>query len=237
MLSTELLEPSGGRLSPCRTDSGRGKVHRIRRLYRHIKIGAAAARRDRIRDTVGDHERACLPLLLVSVGAQTPATADPAPNIVLILADDMGYGDVRALNPASSIPTPHLDGLAAAGMSFTDAHTPSAVCTPTRYGALTGRYCWRGRLKRGVINGYGKRVIEDGRKTIGDLLSNRGYETGIVGKWHLGLAWPKHTDTPKKIDFTGRASSHLRRSPPRRSPSVRPPRGNCSCISLCRPRA
>ena len=125
------------------------------------------------------------------------------PNIVFILADDMGYGDVHALNPASRIPTPNLDRLAAEGMMFTDAHTPSAVCTPTRYGVLTGRYCWRGWLKRGVINGYGKRVIEKGRKTVADLLAAAGYHTGIVGKWHLGLAWPSGGEKPNadNIDF------------------------------------
>jgi len=100
------------------------------------------------------------PALLVAASALLQAAERP--NIVLILADDMGYGDVHALNPKSKIATPNLDGLATAGMAFTDAHTPSAVCTPTRYGVLTGRYCWRGRLKRGVINGYGARVIERG---------------------------------------------------------------------------
>ena len=116
------------------------------------------------------------------------------PNVVFVMADDMGYGDVAALNPASSIPTPNLDGLAAAGCTFVDAHTPSSVCTPTRYGVLTGRYCWRGRLKRGVINGYGAPVIEDGRQTVAALLKGAGYHTTVVGKWHLGLDWPKGPD-------------------------------------------
>lgn len=123
------------------------------------------------------------------------------PNVVVILADDMGYGDVRALNPDSKIPTPHLDALAGSGMSFTDAHTPSAVCTPTRYGLLTGRYCWRGRLERGVLNGYGARLIEPGRRTLGDLMQGAGYHTGIVGKWHLGLAFSKTGAGPSAIDF------------------------------------
>ncbi len=122
------------------------------------------------------------------------------PNIVFVMADDMGYGDVAALNPASSIPTPNLDGLAAAGCTFVDAHTPSSVCTPTRYGVLTGRYCWRGRLKRGVINGYGAPVIEDGRQTVAALLRGAGYHTTVVGKWHLGLDWPKGPDGALRFD-------------------------------------
>ena len=80
------------------------------------------------------------------------------PNIILILADDLGYGDVQVLNHRSSIPTPNINRLAKEGMTFTDAHSPSAVCTPTRYGLLTGRYCWRTTLKRGVLNGYGETV-------------------------------------------------------------------------------
>ncbi len=122
------------------------------------------------------------------------------PNIVFVMADDMGYGDVRALNAASAIATPNLDGIAAQGCSFTDAHTPSSVCTPTRYGVLTGRYCWRGRLKRGVINGYGGPVIEDGRQTVAAMLKGAGYHTTVVGKWHLGLDWPKGSDGALRFD-------------------------------------
>ncbi len=135
---------------------------------------------------------------LPSPGA-SPASAR-RPNIVFILADDMGYGDVHALNARSKIPTPNLDGLAAAGCAFVDAHTPSSVCTPTRYGVLTGRYCWRGRLKRGVINGYGGPVIEPGRETVAAMLQREGYHTAIVGKWHLGLAWPKGPDGAIRFD-------------------------------------
>ena len=87
-----------------------------------------------------------------SLGA--PANSAPQPNIVFIMADDMGYGDVRCYNPDSKIPTPNMDKLAQEGIRFTDAHSPSAVCTPTRYGVLTGRYCWRSRLKHGVLYGY-----------------------------------------------------------------------------------
>ena len=127
-------------------------------------------------------------LLAMGLGCQTEAPADGKnPNIVLILADDMGYGDVQSLNPQSRLPTPHLDGLAAAGMTFADAHTPSSVCTPTRYGLLTGRYCWRTRLKRGVLGGYSPPLIDRERPTIASMLKQYGYHTGAVGKWHLGM--------------------------------------------------
>jgi arylsulfatase A-like enzyme len=114
---------------------------------------------------------------------------DRAPNIVLVLADDLGYGDVGAFNPRSRIPTPHLDRLAREGMRFTDAHTPSAVCTPTRYGLLTGRYPWRTRLARGVVWGNGDALIEPKRSTLASMLQGRGYQTAGIGKWHLGLRW------------------------------------------------
>jgi arylsulfatase A len=122
------------------------------------------------------------------------------PNIVVIMADDMGYGDVRALNAQSKIPTPNLDRLAGQGMTFLDAHTPSAVCTPTRYGLLTGRYAWRTRLKSGVLNGYGEPLIAKDRETIGSFLRARGYATGVVGKWHLGLGFAK--TGPDAFDFS-----------------------------------
>jgi arylsulfatase A-like enzyme len=109
------------------------------------------------------------------------------PNIVLILADDMGYGDIKAYNPAGKIPTPNLDTLAQAGMRFTDAHSPSAVCTPTRYALLTGRYAWRSELKRGVLWGHSPLLIEPDRETIASMLKRAGYKTAALGKWHLGL--------------------------------------------------
>src|SRR5210317_1721698 len=99
----------------------------------------------------------------------------------------MGYGDVSALNPESKIPTPNIDRIAKDGMRFTDAHSGSAVCTPTRYGILTGRYCWRSRLKKGVLYGYSPHLIEDGCMTVGHLLKEAGYNTACVGKWHLGM--------------------------------------------------
>jgi arylsulfatase A len=121
------------------------------------------------------------------------------PNIVFILADDLGYGDPGCYNPQSRIPTPNIDRLAAQGMRFTDAHTPSAVCTPTRYGLLTGRYCWRSRLKRGVLQGYDPLLIEPGRATIASMLKGRGYATACVGKWHLGLGEAAKTDYDRPL--------------------------------------
>ena len=111
------------------------------------------------------------------------------PNIVYILADDLGYGDLQCYNPASKIPTPTLNQLATEGMQFLDAHSPSSVCTPTRYAIMTGRYCWRSQLPKGVLRGYGRSLIEADRLTVASLLKNNGYQTGVVGKWHLGLDW------------------------------------------------
>ena len=118
--------------------------------------------------------------------------AEPPPNIVVILADDMGYGDPHCYNPASKIPTPNMDRLAAEGLRFTDAHTPAAVCTPTRYGLLTGRYSWRTRLKNMVLwTEYEEPLIEPTRETVARLLQRAGYRTAAVGKWHLGLNFAK----------------------------------------------
>ena len=121
------------------------------------------------------------------------------PNIIYILADDMGYGDVKYLNPEAQLQTPNLDKLAGEGMVFTDAHSGSAVCTPTRYGIITGRYAFRSRLKRGVLGGYSPALIEENRFTVADLLKSAGYQTGVIGKWHLGLDWVKQ-DAAKMID-------------------------------------
>jgi arylsulfatase A-like enzyme len=117
------------------------------------------------------------------------AGSNQPPNIIYILADDLGYGDLAIYNPDSKIPTPNLDRLAAEGMRFTDMHSPSSVCTPTRYGILTGRYCWRSRLPQGVLRGYGRSLIEPDRRTVAALLQEHGYHTGVIGKWHLGLDW------------------------------------------------
>ena len=112
-----------------------------------------------------------------------------APNIIFLMADDMGYGDPGSFNEQSKIATPHMDSLAAGGMRFTDAHSGSAVCTPTRYGVVTGRYAWRSPLKRGVLSGYSKALIEPERMTVASMLRDHGYHTAVVGKWHLGLDW------------------------------------------------
>ncbi|MCG7852717.1 MAG: arylsulfatase [Methanosarcinaceae archaeon] len=111
------------------------------------------------------------------------------PNIIFIMTDDMGYGDASCYNPNSRIRTPNIDKLAAEGIRFTDAHSPSAVCTPTRYGVLTGRYCWRSRLKRGVFGGFNRPLIETGRMTVASFLKQHGYHTACIGKWHLGMDW------------------------------------------------
>ncbi|MBI1343341.1 MAG: sulfatase-like hydrolase/transferase [Terrimonas sp.] len=111
------------------------------------------------------------------------------PNIVYILADDLGYGDVSMYNPDSKIKTPHIDALARQSMRFLDAHAPSSVCTPSRYGILTGDYCWRSRLPQGVLSGYGRALIEQDQPTVASLLKNHDYQTAVIGKWHLGLNW------------------------------------------------
>ena len=122
------------------------------------------------------------------------------PNIVFILADDLGYGDVTAYNQLAKTSTPNIDRLASEGIRFTDAHSPSAVCTPTRYGILTGRYCWRSRFPVGVLNGYSQSLIEQGRTTVASLLKRNGYKTAVVGKWHLGLDWVQKKDGKNQQD-------------------------------------
>jgi len=128
-------------------------------------------------------------LLTGSLLGCTSSPQPARPNVVYILADDLGYGDLSCYNPGSKIATPHIDRLAAEGMRFTDAHSPSAVCTPTRYGLLTGRYCWRSRLPRGVLHGYSPTLIQKDRHTVADLFRRHGYTTACIGKWHLGLNW------------------------------------------------
>ena len=118
--------------------------------------------------------------------------AQKLPNIVYIIYDDLGYGDVQTLNPKrGKIPTPYIDKLAKSGMTFTDAHSGSSVCTPTRYGVLTGRYAWRTRLQQGVLNGGREfeALIAKDRLTVPALLKKVGYNTTCIGKWHLGFKY------------------------------------------------
>jgi arylsulfatase A-like enzyme len=122
------------------------------------------------------------------------------PNLVYILADDMGYGDVSALNPEAAFLTPNIDRLAESGMAFTDAHSPSSLCTPTRYGILTGRYAWRSPLKSGVLWSWDPPLIELSRPTVATMLREKGYKTACIGKWHLGLGWV--TDSAGKADYS-----------------------------------
>ena len=137
-------------------------------------------------------------LIIISCALScSPAlAANGRPNIVLILADDMGWGDPQCYQADSKIPTPNLDALAAAGVRFTDAHTPSSVCTPTRYTLLTGRYCWRTILKKGVLDGFGPPLIQANESTLATMLSDIGYSTACVGKWHLGMQWHDSEGNP-----------------------------------------
>jgi arylsulfatase A-like enzyme len=142
----------------------------------------------------------------VSIAGAALAAAPSKPNIVVILADDLGSGDIRRYFPEAVTRTPRMDRLASEGVRFTDAHSPSSVCTPTRYGLTTGRYCWRTRLKRGVLNGESPNLIEPGRTTLASMLKAQGYRTGGFGKWHLGLGSAGKTDytkdlTPGPLDF------------------------------------
>jgi len=141
-------------------------------------------------------------IMLLAVSCKHKESAEERlPNIVYILADDLGYGDISALNANAAWETPTIDLLAQEGMSFLDAHSGSAVCTPTRYGILTGRYAWRSRLKNGVLWSWDEPLIEPDRLTVADVLKQRGYETACIGKWHLGLGWQYSDDNPEQVDF------------------------------------
>lgn len=147
--------------------------------------------------------RRFLSLVVILAPAAPPAVAADKPNIVVILADDLGYGDVQRFNPCGWIKTPNLDALADAGTVLTDAHSPSAVCSPTRYGLITGRYAWRSKLKSGVLGGLSPRLIEPNRLTLARFLKDNGYHTACVGKWHLGMDWqlkPGKTVTELNIE-------------------------------------
>ena len=129
-----------------------------------------------------------LPLFFLSLVFH--AFAGEKPNIVYVICDDLGYGDIQCLNPKNGkIPTPHVDKLASEGMIFTDAHSGSSVCTPTRYGLLTGRYSWRTKLQSGVVQGFSPCLIAKDRPTVASFLKQQGYHTAIIGKWHLNFKY------------------------------------------------
>ena len=161
--------------------------------------------------------------ILLALGFLCPVhsqnkTISSRPNIIYILADDLGYGDVLAYNKYSKIPTPNIDRLASSGMKFNNAHSASAVCTPSRYSILTGNYPWRSGLKKGVLWAYDWPLIKKDQLTVGQFLKNNGYHTAIIGKWHLGWSWPvkkgefidstrwgamnETNERERKIDFT-----------------------------------
>lgn len=129
--------------------------------------------------------------------AKQPETARP--NIVFVLCDDLGWGDLGCYNPRSAIPTPYADRLATQGMRWTDMHASDAVCTPSRYSILTGRYCWRTSLKKDVTEGYSPALIEPSRMTVASMLKTAGYYTAGVGKWHLGLGAEPKTDYTRPL--------------------------------------
>jgi arylsulfatase A-like enzyme len=135
-------------------------------------------------------------LLVVAARAATP------PNIIFILADDLGIGDVSSYNLKSAWQTPHLDRLAREGLRFDAAHSASSLCTPSRYAFLTGRYAWRGPLKQGVLQGYHPALIEPGRPTVASFLRQHGYTTAVFGKWHLGLDWVRTGPLLENVDFS-----------------------------------
>ena len=128
--------------------------------------------------------------MLLSVFLCGVLWANPGkPNILLILADDLGYGDLGCYNPESKISTPHLDSLARQGMRFTDAHSPATVCTPTRYSLLTGRMAFRTGMESVFTGVQGPCLIEEGRLTLPQMLREQGYTTACIGKWHIGMSF------------------------------------------------
>ena len=181
---------------------------------------------------------ATIALLLGLLAAPVPAFhAADKPNIVYILCDDLGYGDVHCLGgERSKIATPNIDRLAAQGMIFTDAHSSSAVCTPTRYGILTGRYNWRSRLQKGVLQGYSPAADRRGPADRAGLLKQHGYATACIGKWHLGMDISEEAIRTRRLATARRraasiiTSASARRWTCRRLPSSR------TTVSRKRPR-
>ena len=144
--------------------------------------------------------KALLTILVLATGLSKPLALD-RPNVIYILADDLGYGDLS--HAGGKVPTPHCDRLAREGMRFTDSHTTSSVCTPTRYGIVTGRYNWRTHLKSGVLWGLSEPLIPEDRLTVAKFLQQNHYHTAVVGKWHLGLGWQMLPNGEKRQAKTG----------------------------------
>lgn len=155
----------------------------------------------------------CLTLLSLLL-FQSPASSQPKPNVIIILADDLGYGDVQCYNTLQGkIRTPNIDSLAMMGVRFTDAHSSSAVCSPSRYALLTGRYHWRSRLQKGIVDMWERPLITPDRLTIAGLAESAGYKTAAIGKWHLGWNWPIASDDRGHFTdigpFEGRSSDGM----------------------------
>ncbi|UCS92031.1 arylsulfatase [Echinicola marina] len=132
-------------------------------------------------------------LLGISINAFSQKEKQSKPNVIFIMADDMGYGDPQCYNSDSKIPTPNMNRLASEGMMFMNAHTASSVCTPSRYSFITGKYAWRSNLKREVLwSTYNDPLIDKSEVTIADMLKDQGYATAVVGKWHLGINFLKN---------------------------------------------
>jgi arylsulfatase A len=143
-------------------------------------------------------------LCLLALLLCCPAAAQSKPNIIIFYADDLGYGDIRSQNPDGKIPTPHIDALAESGMRFTDGHSSSGICTPSRYALLTGRHHWRDF--HGIVNAFGKSVFKPERLTLPEMLQQQNYTTACIGKWHLGWDWEAIRvapgNTPESFDWT-----------------------------------
>ena len=163
------------------------------------------SRREFLQRSISAGAALSLTLSSQAIGKQTPKPKDK-PNFVYILADDMGIDSVSVLNARCGVKTPNIDKLVKQGMTFTDAHSASAVCSPTRYGVLTGRYSWRTKMKSGIVNKWGPPLIAEDRLTVGKLLQKAEYNTACIGKWHLGWRWHdssgQHTTQGKKVDFS-----------------------------------